>query len=55
MNKFALMDEEENQTGRGLTHRGKRFTDIKNFNDVKFGDDDIDIDKFDELQNELNF
>lgn len=37
--KFALLEE---QPAQGLTHRGQKITDLKEFNDINFGSDEDD-------------
>lgn len=49
--KFALL---EDQPAQGLTHRGQKITDLKEFNDINFGSDDDD-EQFQEMHDKLNF
>jgi nucleolar protein 14 len=49
--KFALL---EDQPAHGLTHRGQKITDLKEFNDINFADDDDD-EHFQEMHDQLNF
>jgi nitrate/nitrite-specific signal transduction histidine kinase len=49
--KFALL---EDQPAHGLTHRGQKITDLKEFNDINFGSDDDD-EHFQEMHDNLNF
>lgn len=49
--KFALL---EDQPAQGLTHRGQKITDLKEFNDINFGSDEDD-EQFQEMHDQLNF
>lgn len=49
--KFALL---EDQPAQGLTHRGQKITDLKEFNDINFGSDEDD-EQFQEMHDKLNF
>ena len=52
--KFALLDNDEDQPGGGLTHKGKSFGEIKHFNDMYFGSDEEGSHN-DALHNAVNF
>lgn len=63
INKFSLLDDDNNNNNNNesinvnkLTHKGKTFDQVRNFDDVDFkGDEDMDGSNFDDMHDEVNF